>query len=40
MALVYPSSILSPPDADTRDAEIAWFIEDLKLVAKVIESLG
>src|ERR1041385_277556 len=36
MATVHPSSILRAPDDETRRAELARFIEDLKVVAKVI----
>jgi uracil-DNA glycosylase len=36
MATVHPSSILRAPDDDTRHAEMARFIDDMKKVAEVI----
>src|SRR5437588_1208668 len=36
VATVHPSSILRAPDDDTRHAEMAKFIDDLRQVAKVI----
>ena len=36
-ATVHPSSILRAPDEETRHAEMARFIEDLKQVAKAID---
>jgi DNA polymerase len=36
MATVHPSSILRAPDSDTRHAEMALFIEDLRVVAAQI----
>ncbi len=36
LATVHPSSILRAPDSETRHAEMARFIEDLKKVARVI----
>ena len=35
-ATVHPSSILRAPDADTRHAEMARFVEDLRGVARVL----
>ncbi|PWT85970.1 MAG: uracil-DNA glycosylase, partial [Proteobacteria bacterium] len=35
-ATVHPSSILRAPDDETRHAEMARFIADLRLVAKVL----
>src|SRR5436190_14392839 len=40
MATVHPSSILRAPDDDTRHAEMARFIEDLKKAAVVIHGLS
>jgi uracil-DNA glycosylase family protein len=37
-ATVHPSSILRAPDDDTRHAEMARFIEDLRLVAQVLQT--
>src|SRR3954471_715840 len=39
MATVHPSSILRAPDDDTRHAEMARFVADLKKVAAVIHGL-
>jgi uracil-DNA glycosylase family protein len=39
VATVHPSSILRAPDEETRHAEMARFIVDLKKVAKVIHGL-
>jgi uracil-DNA glycosylase family protein len=39
VATVHPSSILRAPDEETRHAEMARFIADLKKVAKVIRDL-
>jgi len=39
VATVHPSSILRAPDDETRHAEMARFIADLKKVAKVIHGL-
>lgn len=39
IATVHPSSILRAPDHDTRDAEMARFIEDLRVVASQIRAL-
>lgn len=39
VATVHPSSILRAPDDETRHAETARFIEDLKKIAKVIHGL-
>jgi DNA polymerase len=39
VATVHPSSILRAPDDETRHAEMARFIDDLKKVAKVIHEL-
>ena len=39
VATVHPSSILRAPDEETRHAEMARFISDLKKVAKVIQGL-
>src|SRR3954466_1401196 len=39
VATVHPSSILRAPDDETRHAEMARFIADLKKVAKVIRGL-
>jgi uracil-DNA glycosylase len=39
VATVHPSSILRAPDDETRHAEMARFIADLKKVAKVIHAL-
>jgi DNA polymerase len=36
LATVHPSSILRAPDADTREAETARFIDDLGVAAKVL----
>jgi len=36
MATVHPSSILRAPDEESRHAEMARFIDDLKKVAKVL----
>ena len=38
VATVHPSSILRAPDEDTRHAEMARFIDDLKQVAKALRS--
>ena len=35
-ATVHPSSILRAPDAETRHAEMARFVEDLRGVARVL----
>jgi DNA polymerase len=40
VATVHPSSILRAPDEETRHAEMARFVADLKKVAKVIRELG
>jgi uracil-DNA glycosylase len=40
VATVHPSSILRAPDDETRHAEMARFIADLKKVAEVIHRLG
>jgi DNA polymerase len=37
IATVHPSSILRAPDDDTRHAEMARFIDDLRVVAEVIQ---
>ncbi len=37
MATVHPSAILRAPDDDTRHAEFARFVQDLKVVAKHLE---
>ncbi len=39
VATVHPSSILRAPDEETRHAEMARFVADLKKVAKVIRGL-
>lgn len=39
VATVHPSSILRAPDDETRHAEMARFIDDLKKIAKVIHGL-
>ena len=36
MATVHPSAILRAPDSETRRAEMARFVEDLKKVARVL----
>jgi DNA polymerase len=38
MATVHPSSILRAPDSDTRRAETARFIADLRPVAQALQS--
>lgn len=40
VATVHPSSILRAPDDETRHAETARLIEELKKIAKVIHGLG
>src|SRR5262249_54456665 len=35
-ATVHPSSILRAPDEETRHAELTHFIDDLRIVAKVL----
>src|SRR5207237_8986899 len=35
-ATIHPSAILRPRDDDAREAEVANFVDDLKLVAKVL----
>jgi len=37
IATVHPSSILRAPDDDTRHAEMAHFVDDLRVVAEVIQ---
>jgi uracil-DNA glycosylase family protein len=37
MATVHPSSILRAPDSETREVERQRFVDDLKLVAKVLQ---
>lgn len=39
VATVHPSSILRAPDEETRRAEYAHFVEDMKKIAKVIQAL-
>jgi uracil-DNA glycosylase family protein len=38
MATVHPSSILRAPDSETRHAEMARFVEDLQVAARVIHA--
>lgn len=40
MATVHPSSILRAPDDDTRHAEMARFIDDMRTIARVIAQRG
>src|SRR5438067_4757875 len=40
MATVHPSSILRAPDDESRHAEMARFIDDMKAVARVIHESG
>jgi DNA polymerase len=37
-ATVHPSSILRAPDAATRDAEMAAFVEDLRVVGRQLQA--
>jgi uracil-DNA glycosylase len=37
LGTVHPSALLRAPDEETRRREIARFIEDLRLVAKILQ---